>query len=368
MSGVSKIEWTDATWNPITGCSVVSPGCTNCYAMRLAGTRLKHTEVYRGLTYMVNGKPVWNGTVKLAADRTLTAPLRWRKPRRIFVCSMSDLFHEAVSDEWLPRVFGIMAATPQHHYQVLTKRPRRMNEVVSDPAFYDAVEQDCRHALHHRFLDGMQWPLPNVWVGTSIEDQVRADERIPWLLNTPAAVRFLSCEPLLGPIDLTRLDLGIKQTHGYGDRRIYWDALTGWEHQCAPSKRLTAGEHGRTAISGPHRRMQWIIVGGESGPGARPMELAWARSIRDQCREANVPVFIKQLGARPREICTSPKQVPVNLETIGVWVEGMSETRQAKVLSRDGHRYTVEWPLRDPKGGDMAEWPIDLRIREHPDG
>jgi len=361
MSETSKIEWTNATWNPITGCSLVSPGCTNCYAMRLAH-RLSHVggktgAKYGGLTDVVNGKVVWNGVVWLTNEATLTAPLRWRKPKRIFVNSMSDLFHPDVPDEWIESIFGVMENAPQHQFQVLTKRAERMQQ---------QIERLGQLWAQRGPREG--WPLPNVWVGPSVEDQKRANERIPYVLKTLAAVRLLSCEPLLGPIDLTRLDLGIKRTHGYGDRRVYWDALTGWEHQCAPGKRLTAGEHGRTAISGPHRRVQWVIVGGESGPGARPCELAWVRSIRDQCREANVPVFIKQLGARSREICTSPKQVPVNLETIGVWVDGISETRQAKVLSRDGHRYTVEWPLRDPKGGDMAEWPSDLRIREYSDG
>jgi len=313
MSGKSKIEWTNATWNPIAGCSLVSPGCTNCYAMRLAH-RLSHVggktqAKYAGLTEVVNGNPVWNGMVRLADERTLTAPLRWRKPRRIFVNSMSDLFHEDVPDEWIDQVSAVISACPQHSFQVLTKRPERMCAYWSDPdtparieAFQWALIENEVDPLARRSDDirattlDTDEPLPNVWLITSVEDQRRANKRIPWILKTPAAVRGLSCEPLLGPIDLTRLDLGIKRTHGYGNRRVYWDALTGWEHQCAPSKHLTAGEHGRTSISGPGRRVQWVIVGGESGPGARPMHPEWARSIRDQCQAAGVAFFFKQWG------------------------------------------------------------------------
>ena len=349
MAESSKIEWTHATWNPITGCSVVSPGCTKCYAMRLAGGRLRHTRKYEFLTQPSKAGPVWTGEVRFD-EATLTVPLRWREPRRIFVCSMSDLFHEDVPDEWIDRIFAVMALAPQHTFQVLTKRPERMRDYVSqNREGREISERLAELYVSHpqiatrwpltaeRAIAAAHWPLPNVWVGTSVEDQKRADERIPHLLNTPAAVRFLSCEPLLGPIDLT----AIKRTKTEGYMR---------------------------PLDGRFRTLDWIIVGGESGPRARLCNLAWMRDIIKQCHAASVPVFIKQLGPRPREICTSPKQFPVNLETIGVWVNGMSETRQAKVLSRDGHRYTVEWPLRDPKGGDMAEWPTDLRIREYPDG
>ena len=368
MSNTTKIEWTNATWNPITGCSVVSPGCTNCYAMQLAGGRLRDHPSRAGLTRPSKAGPVWTGEVRFN-EQWLDQPLRWRKPKRIFVCAHGDLFHEDVPDEWIDRIFAVMALAPQHTFQMLTKRPERMRAyshdtetpekvftvTVETPGWQGELVKAAGATVEH-----LLWPLPNVWLGTSVEDQARADERIPHLLATPAAVRFVSAEPLLGSVDFSRIGLWLCK---------HWktkDSLTTapW---CPEDRSKWWWE--RQALRGPRQEMlDWIIVGGESGPGARPMELAWARSIRDQCREANVPVFIKQLGARPREICTSPKQVPVNLETIGVWVEGMSETRQAKVLSRDGHRYTVEWPLGDPKGGDMAEWPADLHVREYPDG
>lgn len=239
MGDKSKIEWTEATWNPIVGCSVVSPGCTNCYAMRVAGQRLDgHSAVphYKGTTQKSKAGPVWTGKVALAPEKTMTAPLRWRRPRKIFVNSMGDLFHENIPDEWIDRVFGIMAMSPQHTFQVLTKRAERMREWASG-------------------VPDARWPLPNVWLGVSAEDQQRADERIPCLRATPAAIRFLSIEPLLGPISL---DL--------------------------------------TGLNQVYRPIHWVIAGGESGPGARPMHPDWPRGIRDQCEAAGVPFFFKQWG------------------------------------------------------------------------
>lgn len=279
MSGKSKIEWTNATWNPITGCSVVSPGCTNCYAMRLAGGRLRNSEKYRGLTNPSKAGPVWSGVVRVFKGKTLMEPLRWRKPHRIFVCSMSDLFHDAVPDDAIDRVFAIMALAPQHTFQVLTKRPERMMEYMTEDGIgrVGYVESLAKRMLRERsgkddpVLIGktLRWPLPNVWVGTSVEDQKRADERIPHLLNTPAAVRFLSCEPLLGPIDLTNIRPD-GDAHG-------WSAI--WKGN---------------AIGRPW--IDWVIVGGESGSRARAMHPDWAHSIRDQCQNASVPFFFKQWG------------------------------------------------------------------------
>lgn len=247
---MTKIEWTDQTWNPIVGCSVVSPGCTNCYAMRMAGTRLKSTKPYSGLTQDTKAGPVWNGKVRFLEER-LTQPLRWRKPRRVFVNSMGDLFHEDVSDDEIDRVFAVMAATSRHTYQVLTKRPERMGDHVS------------------RLARTISWPIPNVWLGTSVEDQARANERIPALLNTPAVVRFLSCEPLLGPVDL--------------DPWLY-------RRQCSA----------RGPVCQPQPPLDWVIVGGESGPKARDMNPAWARDIRDQCAKARVAFFMKQMARKTR--------------------------------------------------------------------
>lgn len=297
MADRSKIEWTDATWNPITGCSVVSPGCTNCYAMKLAGTRLKHTESRRGLTHGSKAGPVWNGKVRLL-ERSLDQPIQWKRPRMIFVCAHGDLFHENVPDEWIDQVFAVMALAPQHTFQVLTKRAARMRAYLTDPRVVRRIyELVCELTLENEinvvliapgvdehfapaapriYLD--VWPLPNVWLGVSVEDQVRAEERIPLLLHTPAAIRFASAEPLLGPIDFTGICTG----------HYFIDALQGLKYHDAPE-----GVHSATEKCA---KLDQIIVGGESGLGARPMHPGWARALRDQCAAAGVPFFFKQWG------------------------------------------------------------------------
>ncbi len=264
MSMNSKIEWTDATWNPTRGCSRVSPGCKNCYAERQA-IRQKNSG-YKGLVTIVNGHPAWTGVVRALTGKTLEDPLHWKKPRRVFVNSMSDLFHEALPDEAIDRVFAVMALCPQHTFQVLTKRPERML------AWCDRLEQMAAawrpntktgeftpsDVLNLRWMHGTfgrgpafpyhPWPLPNVWLGVSVEDRKNKD-RIDILRQVPAAVRFLSIEPLLediGQLDLIGID--------------------------------------------------WVIAGGESGPGARPAPPEWFRSVRDQCEAAGVSFFFKQHG------------------------------------------------------------------------
>lgn len=264
MGDKSKIEWTDATWNPVVGCSMVSPGCAHCYAERMAGrlaamARGDHARGFdpgaKGLYDVVltqDGR--WNGRVRFN-ESVLDQPLRWKRPRRVFVCSMSDLFHESVPVDWIAHVFVMMARCPQHTFQVLTKRTARM-----------------RKLLEGSMLDH---PLPNVWLGVSVEDQRRADERIPELVQTPARVRFLSVEPMLGPIRLglaTDCDLNCA------------------EHQEA----FCPGTHGKCMLQ--YVGIDWVIVGGESGPGARPMHPDWVRSVRDQCQAASVPFFFKQWG------------------------------------------------------------------------
>ncbi len=272
MGDKTGIEWTDATWNPIVGCSVTSPGCTNCYAMQMAG-RLDRMGVahYAGLTQPSKAGPVWTGVLRQAPEATLLQPLRWRRPRRIFVNSMSDLFHENVPDDWIDLVFAVMALAPQHTFQVLTKRAERMRSYIETKR-RNAPEWILVTAGERVLLpyEG-GWPT-NVWLGVSVEDQVRADERIPHLLATPAAKRLLSCEPLLGPVDLTNLG-------GVGSAKSY-------------------GAHGFTSLRGLCDRpaVDWVIVGGESGPRARPMHPDWARSLRDQCQTASVPFFFKQWG------------------------------------------------------------------------
>ena len=255
MADGTKIEWTDATWNPIVGCSVVSPGCTNCYAMRLD-------------------------------EKALSQPLRWRRPRKIFVCAHSDLFHEATPDEWIDRVFAVMALCPQHTFQVLTKRPKRMRDYFSTcpPALRRAAVIDRMYEImraeHRGYFTAIAWPLPNVWLGVTAEDKTRADERIPDLLATPAAKRFVSVEPMLGALNLRRIRIA-------PNHHTIIDALEGYA--------LT--EKSSWSGSGcEHTKLDWVICGSESGPGARPMHPDWARSLRDQCAAAGVPFFMKQWG------------------------------------------------------------------------
>ncbi|KOX55116.1 hypothetical protein ADL19_13530 [Streptomyces purpurogeneiscleroticus] len=278
----SSIEWTEQTWNPIVGCSVVSPGCTNCYAMRMAA-RLERMgqDRYRGLTRPSKAGAVWTGEMRFV-DEALTLPLRRRKPTTWFVNSMSDLFHESVPDEWIDCVFAVMALTPTHTFQVLTKRAARMRAYLSDldtpgriRGWIESHEAHSGPVAHFPHLgpEG-RWPLPNVWLGVSAEDQRRADERVPDLLFTPAAVRFVSAEPLLGPIDFDRIRIGNDALH-------VWNAL---------GQRI--GDIGAAGV-----RLDWVIVGGESGPGARPMHPDWARQIRDACAAADVAFHFKQHGA-----------------------------------------------------------------------
>lgn len=299
MAEHSSIEWTDATWNPITGCSVVSPGCTNCYAMKLAGTRLKHHPSRDGLTRDSKAGPVWNGAVRLNRE-WLDQPLRWKRPRRIFVCAHGDLFAENVPDEWIDQVFAIMALARQHTFQVLSKRAARMRIYVSSlPARADAVARSAAclwpgedsDEAYYPVNEAIRAPLPNVWLGVSTEDHARAVERVPDLLETPASVRFISAEPLLGPINLTRLD---QPNAGGGP---FWvNSLSasqmGWFSNEAATIRTDADPLADSGLP----RIDWVIVGGESGPGARPMHPDWARSMRDQCVAAGIPFFFKQWG------------------------------------------------------------------------
>ena len=311
MGDKSKIEWTDATWNPIRGCSLVSAGCENCYAMKMAHRFSGPGKPFDGLTRLGKHGPVWTGDVRLVPE-VLDQPLRWRKPRQIFVNSMSDLFHKDVPNEYIAAVFGVMAAAPQHTFQVLTKRPDRMSEwsewvgassecrsdasdrVVTDmfgvPELNNYLTRYDRETdeggsegfYDHLIEEPPEWPLPNVWLGVSVENQEAADKRMPLLLQTPAAVRFVSAEPLLGPVDLSRWVWGNRCP----DRQC---SDSTWDHACQ------LGE----------QRLHWVIVGGESGPGARPMHPDWARSIRDQCVAAGVPFHFKQWGAHVR-----PDQAP----------------------------------------------------------
>lgn len=291
MADHTHIEWTDATWNPVTGCSVVSPGCTNCYAMKLAGTRLRHHPSRQGLTTPTKAGPVWNGQVRVNAE-WLDQPLHWARPRRIFVCAHGDLFHEDVPDAWIDQVFAVMALAPQHAFQVLTKRAGRMREYLTKhttPGLIGQCALDFRPDLGRRVAS---WPLPNVWLGVSAEDQPRADERLGELILTPAAVRFVSLEPMVGPVDLR--DLPAPKV-APGDEAEDWrfDALESGEYYW-----FDCGDGFTEGGDGPDRpALDWVILGGESGPGARPMHPDWARRVRDDCAAAGVPFFFKQWGA-----------------------------------------------------------------------
>ena len=286
MGDNTGIEWTDATWNWVTGCDKVSPGCDHCYADTIA-TRFAGTKAYpKGFA------------VTLRPHRT-TQPLRWQRPRRIFVNSMSDVFHNEISDADIARMWAVMAIAQQHTFQILTKRHGRMRSLLSkaDGSFIyngllsmfmdNTITLPKKGRLHdqvqaalNRHAFGQGWPLPNVHLGVSVENQKYADLRIPALLDIPAATRFISAEPLLGPIDLAA-------------------AVAHW---VPPHDHPAWGEPRRTkpgtVESRLHTRsvLHWVIVGGESGPGARPMDPQWARGLRDQCQKAEIAFLFKQWG------------------------------------------------------------------------
>ncbi|TXH16443.1 MAG: phage Gp37/Gp68 family protein [Mycobacterium sp.] len=278
MSARTSIEWTESTWNPVTGCTQVSPGCDHCYAKTIA-------ERFRG------GPAYPQGFDVTLRPHKLGEPLRWRRPRRIFVNSMSDLFHDDVPDDYIARVWAVMALAPRHTFQVLTKRHGRMRSLLggcqhggihqpgidfrsamswavskANPARIPGVPDDAARRVYY----DTPWPLPNVWLGVSTENQQWADIRIPAILDTPAAVRWISAEPLLGPIEFDPDWLPV------ACRDCNCDS------GCNPPSRGQC--------------LDWVVVGGESGHGARPMHPDWARSLRDQCTAAGVPFLFKQWG------------------------------------------------------------------------
>jgi protein gp37 len=292
----TAISWTEETWNPTLGCTKVSPGCDGCYAIRQARIRAanphpKIAAAFDGIVERTASGLDWTGRVNQLPDR-LDLPLRWRKPRRVFVDSMSDLFHDEVSDEFIARVFAVMAAAPQHTFQLLTKRHGRMRSLLSRREFWESVcdglvDLDLHPDGRDTIIDRV-WPRPairplhNVWLGVSVEDQQRADLRIPALLKTPAAVRWISAEPLLGPVGLDRIPYR-------GDVEYVLDVLRHEYGQVKPRMPFGMGLSGLGGID-------WVVTGGESGPAARPMDPAWARSLRDQCTAAGVPFHHKQNG------------------------------------------------------------------------
>jgi protein gp37 len=308
MADKTGIAWTDATWNPTTGCSKVSAGCKNCYAER-EWARLSANP---GSVYFERAF-----TDVMVHPERLDQPLQWKKPRRVFVNSMSDIWHNDVPLEFIADVYLRMRLAHQHTFQLLTKRPDRRSY------WWSELDKWVERKIHVYFDGGeyaYEWPLPNVWEGVSIEDQATADERIPLLLQTPAAVRFLSVEPLLGPVNLTELG---HDGDGVIDCLRGEDWIQDWygDEQTRLIRRVV----------NRRERIDWVIVGGESGPGARPCNIEWVRDIVRQCKAASVPPFVKQLGAN--------------------WTNNF---------------VGVHTPTRDRKGADPAEWPEDVRVQEFP--
>lgn len=277
----TAIQWTSETWNPTTGCSKVSAGCKHCYAERI----WKKVYGFRPFT-----------DVQCHPER-LSQPSKWKAPRRIFVDSMSDLFHEKVPTDFIIDVFDAMEGCQRHTFQILTKRPERMK------AFMDGLGSVLgNERVYFTFESAHAGYIPNnVWLGVSVEDQKSAEERIPVLLSTRAAIRFLSVEPQIAPIDLLAIAPDLHDIH------------TG-------------------------NTIDWVIVGGESGPGARPFDLRWAYDIVTQCKQADVPVFIKQLGRKP-------------------FFSGGSELAAQTKLT---------YKSLGSHGSFIEAWPEDLRIREFP--
>lgn len=306
MSGKTKIQWAQnedgsqgATWNPVRGCSRISPGCENCYAERTAARFSGPGKPFEGFVQITNGHPQWTGKVG-PVDHMMDIPLHTRKPTTYFVNSMSDLFHKDLTLTDVERVFRVMLSAPQHRYQILTKRA-------------DVMEQRVPVVMNRIF--GMHWKMPDfIWLGVSVENQKYADERIPHLLRTPAAIRFVSYEPAIGAVEFE---------HNWLTR--------GHRVDCEPLATLPI-DASRFDTWG----IDWIIVGGESGPGARPFNIEWARSTVAQCKVAGVACFVKQIGAHP---------YPGDL----------------------GSGRMPDMALKDRKGGDVSEWPADIRVRQMPE-
>lgn len=298
----TKIEWADATWNPVTGCSPCSEGCQNCYARRMA-KRLQ----------AMGQKKYRHGFAVRFHREVLDEPLKWKKPRIVFPCSMSDLFHPSVEAEWQTDVWKAMAASQWHRFMVLTKRPKIMAEAVETIGsvkkrneWFALLEYSRSKYPNDPVAVKVQWPLPNVHLGVTVCNQKEADEKIPILLQIPAADRFVSIEPMLGPVDLTKLNIKLPSEipdHHYTEVDSLDTEGGGFQHDTPYSKPLDL-----------------VILGGESGPGARFCDPEWIRSIVQQCQSANVKCFVKQIHIK---------------------------TNKGFRLSKD-----------------MSEWPEELRVRE----
>ena len=380
MADKTGIEWTDATWNPIRGCSRVSEGCRFCYAEATAARFIDPGQPYEGLAERTDAGPRWTGEIAFV-DSKLFEPLRWQKPRRIFTNSMSDLFHEGLSNEEIAVIFGVMLASRRHQFQVLTKRPARARAWFEwIESRFEGTMKEGQHAGHlvlayaaqraarieglardevfrlaksgekdeaQKQLDianearrrgqsmltikaeDVHWPAPNVLLGVSVEDQAAADERIPDLMACPAALRFLSCEPLLGPVDIERF--------------------------------IRSGQNADGEPIGFSDAIGWVIVGGESGTGARPMHPDWARRLRNQCAEADVPFFFKQWGrwapsSRRREIGEhGPKLDPLLEQMRWLFIDGRSVLAGEGLDLGRGELPVLMRPVGKKKSGNLLD-------------
>ena len=340
---MTKIEWvknadgtSGQTWNPVSGCSRVSDGCKNCYAEVMTKRLAAMGQAkYQGL---LNEHNRFNGAVKLD-EKALLKPLSIKKPTMFFVNSMSDLFHESIPDEWIDKAFAVMALCPQHTFQILTKRPDRMK------AYFHRIR---KRQTDHYDIDLFMWslfdfrqrgeikqeaarlfdteiPFKNIWLGVSVENQKTADERIPHLLNTPAAVRFLSCEPLLDFVDLSKWIHPPRQFRCTGN----YCSFNYSKSDCEIC--------GGTGWQWTKKKIDWVIVGGESGNKARPCYMQAIRQIVNDCQKSDVKVFVKQLGSN--------------------FCQGWN-------WNGEGVRYYP--PIKNGKGGNIAEFPADLQIRQMP--
>lgn len=314
MSDYSKIAWTESTWNPVSGCSKVSEGCRNCYAER-DWPRLASNPRgrYSGRTF----------TDVMCHEELLDQPLRWKRPRKIFVNSMSDLFHPDVPDAFIDRVFATMGdvfnSNPDHHiFQILTKRPERLSRYLGDPQTLPRVVNAMSFRIYGEDPTPL-WPLPNVWIGVSVEDQKTANERIPPLVDTPVAVRWVSVEPILERVTFR------------------------WSSWGSYLKKREDGSLSRGHLDGL-KMLDWIVVGGESGPKARPAKREWIEALVGECHEATVPIFVKQLGA--------------------AYVDEKGITLGPNASRKDGDKTLLR--LSHRAGADPSEWPVNLRVREWP--
>lgn len=306
MGDKTGIQWTDATWNFIRGCGRKSPGCENCYAEVVANRFSGPGQPFEGLITLGQKGPRWNNKIKLVPEK-MDQPLRWTRKRMIFVNSVSDLFHKNVPFEFIAASFGVMAEANKHIFQILTKRPERAKvffgwltaEATSrGTTMVDVCLDEAAKVTKRKKLSGPQpaWPLSNVWLGVSAENQATADDRIPKLLMLPAAVSWVSYEPALGPVN-----------------------FYGW-----------LGSQPAKSGSNIGSTIDWIVVGGESGSNARKFHWKWAEDVVMQCKNSTTKVFVKQMG-------TNPDMTGANVP-----------------------------PLTSRKGGDMAEWPTTIQVREYP--